>query len=377
MPHKPIRVLHIINTLSYGGAEILLREGLRVADRSEVELHFASLNDKNDLLRPDLADLGGTVTCLGLDHPRYFFRAFRRGLAYIRTRDIDIIHAHLPVSGFMARLLGRVSGRPVLYTEHSLPAAYSRPMQLISRISWGWQQYVTAISEDVEAGIHQRYGNKVPVQVICNSINTARIAPHPEAGARIRAQYGIPPEARVAGTIASLRNSPAKRMDVWLQAAQKIAEKEPSARFMIVGDGDRRPALEALAASLGLQDRVVFTGNQADVVPFLNAFDVFLLSSQYEGFGIVLIEAMACGIPVSATQVAGIRNIITPNETGLLAAFDESVAASLAQNTLRLFREPALARRLSNNGRQRVEQQYSIQNMQRSFEDIYRKLLHD
>src|SRR5690606_27090970 len=115
-----------------------------------------------------------------------------------------------------------------------------------------------------------------------------------------------PEDAPVVGTVAVLRDGPAKRLDIWLDAARRIYEKKCDTCFIIVGDGASRPGLEAKVSSFGMSEVVHFVGKQTDVRPYLAALDVFLMSSAYEGFGIALVEAMAMENAVVATNVEGV-----------------------------------------------------------------------
>jgi len=211
----------------------------------------------------------------------------------------------------------------------------------------------------------------VPVRTIWNGVNTDRFAPDIIERADARRRIGIPEDALVVGTVAVLRPSPAKRLDIWLDAARIVREREPRAEFVIVGDGSQREQLEARAKALGLADAVRFVGKQEDVRPYLAALDVFLMSSAYEGFGIALVEAMAMGVPVVATNVEGVRNIVTSGESGLLCAFDEHVAENLADRTLRLLADPALRTNLAAAGREVAVERFSIGRMQAELEAIY------
>ena len=211
----------------------------------------------------------------------------------------------------------------------------------------------------------------MPVRTIWNGVNTDRFAPDIIERADARRRIGIPEDALVVGTVAVLRPSPAKRLDIWLDAARIVREREPRAEFVIVGDGSQREQLEARAKALGLADAVRFVGKQEDVRPYLAALDVFLMSSAYEGFGIALVEAMAMGVPVVATNVEGVRNIVTSGESGLLCAFDEHVAENLADRTLRLLADPALRTNLAAAGREVAVERFSIGRMQAELEAIY------
>ena len=152
-----------------------------------------------------------------------------------------------------------------------------------------------------------------------------------------------------------------------------IAAEFPDVDFLVVGEGEERAALEALARRLGLGARVVFTGLRHDVPRLLAAVDVLALTSLYEGFPNVLLEAMATGAVAVATDVGGCRELVTSGETGLLVP--PRAPAAVAAAVGRVLRDPALARRLATAARQRVEGAFSIDVMARRTMDAYLRRL--
>ena len=211
------------------------------------------------------------------------------------------------------------------------------------------------------------------MQMVWNGVNTVRLSPVHDDGCEVRSVIGIPAEVPVIGTVAVFRDTPQKRLDVWLQAAQKIREAVPEAHFLLVGDGSLRDRLQAQAGALGLSGAVHFAGRQSNVRPYLAAMDVFLMSSAYEGFGLAPVEAMAMEVAVVATDVEGVRNVVTSGETGLLGAFDEDVATTLSELVVRLIRNPESRERLATAGRHDAVERFSIVRMQRELEEIYER----
>ena len=349
----------------------MLAEALGVADRQRFEYRYGYLQTRPADVANDLRAQGACVECFNLDNNVSILLGARRIARYIEEHDIKLVHAHLPLAGFVARLAGRLKRVPVVYTEHSPIERYHPIVRRLNVLSWRWQDQVFAISRDVEESIRRHCGGSVPVRTIWNGVNTDRFAPDIIERADARRRIGIPEDALVVGTVAVLRPSPAKRLDIWLDAARIVREREPRAEFVIVGDGSQREQLEARAKALGLADAVRFVGKQEDVRPYLAALDVFLMSSAYEGFGIALVEAMAMGVPVVATNVEGVRNIVTSGESGLLCAFDEHVAENLADRTLRLLADPALRTNLAAAGREVAVERFSIGRMQAELEAIY------
>lgn len=369
------RVLHLIKALGRGGAEVLLTEGLAVADRNQFLYSYAYLQSQPDDVAADLRVQRARVHCFHIDGNLQMLIGARRIARYLQEQDIDIVHAHLPVAGVVARLAGRLAEVPVVYTEHCPIESYHPLVRGLGLLTWRWQERVVAISEDVADSIRANAGEAVPVQTVWNGVNTKRFSSDQEDGRAVRSALGIPSEAPVIGTVAVFRDTPQKRLDVWLEVAQKVRAEVPGAQFILVGDGSLRGRLEGQAEILGLGDVAHFVGRQSDVRPYLAAMDVFLMSSAYEGFGLAPVEAMAMEVAVVATDVEGVRNVVTSGETGLLAAFDERVADTLSERTIGLIRDPERRRALASAGRRDAVARFSIVRMQRELEAIYEQAL--
>jgi glycosyltransferase involved in cell wall biosynthesis len=186
----------------------------------------------------------------------------------------------------------------------------------------------------------------------------------------VRQSFSIELDAPLVGTVAVFRTQ--KRLDQWLVAARLLAERHPGVRFLLVGDGPLRGELEAIARRAGLAERVVFAGLQQDVRPYYAALDVFLLSSEFEGLPLALLEAMAGGLPVVATAVGGVPEAIESGTHGLLVPF--GAPALLSQAVSRLLGDPELRARLGENARERVRRDFSVERMARELETIYGRI---
>lgn len=370
-----LRILHVIKALGRGGAEVLLAEGLRVADRNRFDFRYVYLQRRPDEVVADLRALGAPVESLHLESNVSMLLGARRLARHIEREKIDLVHAHLPVAGVVARAAGRLAEVPVVYTEHAPPHRYRSIPRWLNLLTWTWQDRVIAISDDVAFSIARHAPRRVPITTIWNGIDTRKFDPALFNGDEVREELKLHATSPIVGTVAVFRNTPQKRLDIWLEAARVIHEAEPYVQFLLVGDGPLRSKLEAQAARLGLAEVTHFVGRHADVRPYLAAMDVFLVSSAYEGFGIASIEAMAMAVAVVATDVEGLRNIIVPGETGFLGGFDEGVASGLANLTLDLLQDPRHRRDLGLTGRESVKQRFSIERMQAELESVYEEVL--
>jgi glycosyltransferase involved in cell wall biosynthesis len=208
------------------------------------------------------------------------------------------------------------------------------------------------------------------VRVLPNGIDLARIPPFDPDRTRARRALGFAPERRLVAQVGRLAAQ--KDYPTFLRAAALVAAELPDVDFLVVGEGDDRPALEALVFELGLGARVRFTGVRHDVPALLGAVDVLALCSRFEGFPNVVMEAMATGAVAVATDVGGARELVEPETTGLLVppgAPEEAGAAILG-----VLRGSELARRLALAARRRVEEEFAVEAMARRTVVAYEEL---
>jgi len=175
------------------------------------------------------------------------------------------------------------------------------------------------------------------VRVIHNGLTGELVPVSDEQRFAARQFLGLPQDVPVAGIVANLR--PVKRIDVFLRAAAITAQELPSARFVVVGEGDERGRLENLCAELELTDRVMFLGRRSDVMEILPAFDVGVLSSDSESFSNAVVEYMAIGLAVAATDVGGCREALGISPSGILVPLGD--AKALGQAMVKLLVDPA------------------------------------
>jgi len=206
------------------------------------------------------------------------------------------------------------------------------------------------------------------IRILHNAIPLKEKPTSPQGKRSFRAALGFFGEEKVVGYVGRL-DEPKKGLKVLLHAAAEIAAEDPSVRFVVVGDGNARAALEAEADRLGLSNSVRFWKARENVEEVYGALDVFVLPSLWEGFGISLLEAMDEGLPVAGSRVGGIPEVVVGGETGLLSPPGDVEA--LAVNLRKLLADPALRRRLGSAGRARVQAQFGISKMVEELEKIY------
>lgn len=366
-----IRVLHVIKSLGRGGAEMLLPMGLAVADRSRFEFEYAYFVPWKNAVVPDIEREGGRVTCLGGTGNLAILLASRRLARLIVDRKVDLVHAHLPIAGIAARIAGRITGTPVLYTEHNLHERYNPVTRRLNAATWGWQAGVVAVSADVATSIRRNVGEGVPVHTVLNGVNVRQFAPGVASGDDCRRSLGIPPGAPVVGTVAVFRVQ--KRLDHWLAIARRLAMDRPDAHFLMVGDGPERARMEQEAAVLGIADRVHWVGLHEDVRPFLAAMDVYLMTSEFEGLPIALLEAMAIGLVPVVTAVGGIGEVVRHMENGYVRPF--GALSEIGSDVTALLADAQARNALGMSARATVAARFSMERMQGELERLYCEVL--
>ncbi len=365
------RVFHLIKSLGRGGAEVLLAEGLAVADRERFAYGYGYFLPWKDTVVPALEAQGADVVCFDASDNARILLAARRVAQHLKTWNADLVHAHLPVAGAVARIAGRLAGVPVVYTEHNLMERYHPITRRLNLATWNRQARAIAVSADVADSIQRHTGDRVPVQTVLNGVNVRSYDPAEYDGRAVRAQWGIPTDAPLVGMIAVFRSQ--KQLPHWLAVARRVLDAVPEAHFLLVGDGPLRAEVEAGIREHGLQDRVHLAGLQEEVRPYLAAFDAYLMTSQFEGLPIALLEAMAMGVPPVVTAVGGIPELVTMGEDGYVRRY--GALDALASDLTRLLRDGAHRRTLGRAARQTVVDGFSMERMQGELEAIYERVI--
>ncbi len=366
-----IRILHIIKSLGRGGAETLLVENLRLSQLHNVDYHYLYFLPWKNQLVPELEQYGGKVTCLPARNNLQMMTLVQDVRRYIRQHQISLVHAHLPWAGLVARLACKGSHVPLIYTEHNKQERYHWATRLLNKWTFGMQQQVVAVSNDVKVSIFCHIGQTVPVQTVVNGIDTVKFQRQQSAALQLKEELGIDPAVPVIGTVAVFRQQ--KRLDRWLELFAAVHRQYPQVRGLLVGDGPLRTELQSRANALGLEKAVLFPGLQANSVRWMSAMDIFLMTSDFEGMPLALLEAMSSGCAVVSTSVGGVPEVISHGKNGLLAAAGDDQA--LEQCIVDLVNDPARRMQLAAAGRQTVQAHYSLTGMVDALESLYKNIL--
>lgn len=367
-----LRVLHVIAQGNLAGTEM-------VATR-------LALGQTARGVEPAVAILyrGGPIEAL-LD--RYGIRCFRvdaptnrspaaclRFIGILKRFRPDVLHMH--DARVWASLLGWMFHRGVrVHTihNHMTDDAIGRRLRAIYRLTrWTYSGFVAVSQPTLDAVARAAGLPRSRCTVIPNGIPIAEFRARHDLRTS-KAKLGCPPDAPVIGFVG--RQTPQKGVDEFLLTCVEIKLRLPAARFWILGDGEDRERHVALAGRLGLDDRVTFWGNQPEVQRWLSAMDVYLMTSRWEPFGLVVIEAMAAGVPVLGFVPAdgALSTIVRNGETAIL--LPERDPAALAQLTVCVLQDRALRDRLVREAAKDVEERFDASLMVDRYLSLYSALM--
>ena len=291
----------------------------------------------------------------------------------LRQSQPDVVHTHLLHADLYGVLLARMAGAKGVVTSRHNDNAFRRklPMRLLHRGLWAMTDQGIAISDairgfciDVE-GVRPRR-----ISTIRYGIESDRFAQNVEqARNQLREQLNLPPDAVLVGTMSRLIYQ--KGITYALRAFASIQENYPDAHLIITGDGILREALETEAQALNLRSH--FLGWQPEPTHILAAYDVLLMPSLWEGFGLVMLEAMAQGIPIIGSRVSAIPEVIADEETGLLVPSGD--VDGLATAIDRMLSDAQRRQAMGAAGKERLIERFSASHMAQKTLEVYEKAL--
>ncbi|MEV4560324.1 glycosyltransferase [Kitasatospora sp. NPDC049285] len=356
------RVLWLAKGLGRGGAEQLLVNCARHADRSRFDIEVAYVLPYKDALVPALEQAGVAVHCLG-DAPGALWPLRLRAL--LAERRYDLVHTHMPVPAVAARVLtvGRRSPR-LVHTEHNVWERYRPATRWANALTYRRNAAVIAVSHAVGDTIARRRPGDW-LTVVHHGPDLGDAPSGPAARRAARAELGLPPDALVIGTVGNLT---AKKDQATLLAAFALLRRaHPDAVLVLVGAGPLEAELRSLAG-----ESVVFAGSRADVPALLPGWDVFTLSSRQEGLPVALMEAMTSGLPAVVTRVGGMPEVLDDGEQGRLVPAGDPAALAAALGELAA--DPGLRERMGAAARERSKS-FDVAGAQRAIERVYTRVL--
>lgn len=361
-------MFQLIKSFGRGGAETLLLAMFGARDEKRFRFTFGYFLHWKNQVADELRVQGAEVHCFDADGNLGMLRRIFSVSSYLKKQQIDILHCHLPWAGLVGRVAGWMAGVKVVYTEHNKQERYHFVTRWLNRVTFSWQGCAIAVSQEVAASISTNISSRLPVHVVTNGVDLSLYFKDKRVRDESRATHGIEEGCLVIGLVAVFRVQ--KRLRLWLETAAAVKPKLHRVKFMLVGDGPCRQEVEDTIRSLSLSEFVLLPGLQKDPRPYYACFDLFLMTSEFEGLPVALLEAMAMEIPVVATNAGGTGEVINHEKEGLLFPV-ASNAEELATACASLLSDEKRRTAYGRHARQRISEQFSIDRMMRRIEDIY------
>lgn len=377
-----LRVTHILEATVGGTARHLLDVGCGLAGEGfQVEALLSARPEESFAEGARrLAAAGVAVTWVPMVRelsPRDDARAARLLAAHLRHSRPDLVHTHSSKAGALGRLAATLARVPVVV--HS-PHAFAFQMRVgtarrglylaIERALARRTHCLVAVSAAEAALACSRAGYpKERVAIIENGVDPEGAAP-PEEGAALRRELGIAPAAPVVLFAGRLVEQ--KAPEVLVAAAVAVLDRHPNAVFLLAGEGPLRPRLEAEIARAGRTANIRLLGHRSDMARLYATAQLFVLPARWEGLPYALLDALRAGLPVVASEIPALREVVVHADAGLLVPPDDPPA--LAAAMARLLDDPAGAARLGAAGRACVREHYTVQRQVRQLAALYRRL---
>ena len=392
MTVRPRTIAHVVTCLQIGGLERVLVNLVRGFRGRDCRQLVVCLEEGGSFVG-EVEALGARVIVLG-KQPGMSWKTIRQMAKLFRQGGVEIVHTHNPRPHFHGVVAGVLAAVPVrVHTKHGRNYPHMKKRVLLNRaLSW-FTDAIVPVSDNAGAvALNIEKVNPRKIRRIWNGVDVGLYKPVESRESRVESQNPQPltlnPRPLSIGTVARL--SPEKDQQTMLSAFKLVLEQWPRSgakseasglksavsalpRLVFVGDGPCMEELRNEANRLGLDRHVDFLGARNDVSALLPSMDVFTLSSLSEGISMTILEAMACGVPIVASDVGGNREIVQPPQCGLIVPARDPQA--LAAAYLELLRDPARCAQMAAAGRQRVVDHFSLEAMVRQYSALYDELL--
>ena len=365
------KVLHIVKSLDRGGAEILLLETLKLHNKEEFDFFYIYfLSWKNKLVK-EINEQGGTVVNLTSKNNIQILFQILRLIKFIKNNKIQIIHCHLPWTGIVSRVVGKISNIPVIYSEHNKQERYHFITRFLNKITYNWHNLAIAVSEDVKNSINKNIHPKSKVEVVYNGVNTDSFNRDVYTKMKVRRDLNIGDTTIILGNICVFRKQ--KRLDKWVDLFEKVNKQSPDSIGLLVGAGILFDEIKSYIKDKNLEHKILLVGLQTNVKQYLNIIDRFVSTSEFEGLPIALLEAMSMQCAVAVTNAGGVKEVINNSINGFMVDIDR--IDLLEESVIKLTVDQELRMLMGTNARNTVEERFSIKTTTKQIEDCYNKIL--
>ncbi len=379
-------ICHVITKLELGGAQ-------------EVALYAVSHLDRSKFRPCLIAGSGGLLTdeakaIPGVDvhilsslarqvHALADLAAFIELIRLFRRLRPTIVHTHSSKAGILGRWAAWCARVPVIiHTIHGYGITPAQPLWLrrmlilLERMTgWITTYWIAVAQTDIEKGVEWGLFERTQASVVRPGIDPQPFQTVLSATTRhaLRAEFGAGPGDYLVGTVACLK--PQKAPEDFVSVAKRVCDAVPQARFVLIGDGDLRPRVESMIEQNGLSDRLHLAGWRRDVSAAMKSFDAFLLTSHWEGLPRVLLEARTIGLPVVATRVGGVAEVIAEGRHGSLS--DAGDVEGLASQLIRVLQGRSGQWHGESHSVEALPKEFHLEEMVKQYESLYDSLLNN
>ncbi len=307
-----IKVLHVIDHLGYGGAPIVVKSIVERLNSNDIEIFVCALRTNQEAI-PIQTNL------ISLNYNKYNPFSFREIVKLCKKNKIDIIHAHLQKSVISSLLAGIFCNAKIIVHEHGpvFRKGTGFMYRLLFKSLASKATLAIANSQATKTALQEKINlPEQSIHIVNNFVDVSRFDPNLYDRKAVRNTLGLKNDNTTIGFVGRLDHC--KGIDLLIRALQSLTEKDQKYRLVIVGNGSQKESLEQMTHQLGLNDKVIFTGLSKNPAELMCVFDMAVIPSRREAFGITAIEFMRMKIPVIASNAGGLVELIQDNKTGLL-----------------------------------------------------------
>jgi len=371
-PRKPARVLHVIDSLHLGGAQEVVMNLATRGNRSDFSHEVATMHG-HGVYWERMAALG--IPLHSLSPHKLLPWYLPRLAAMLSGGRFDILHCHLVASNIFAKPIGALCRVPVIINHDHTNDAYRASQRLrlaLDTFSNRFATHLIAVSDSCRQFLIER--EHLPagkISLVLNAIDLDRYAPDSCDRESARRTLGVPTGVPIVAGVGRL--NPQKNFSLFVEMAVHVRRYIPDAHFLLAGEGPEELLLREKVREAELTGCWTFSGYVADTRLVYRAADALVMPSLFEGLPMTLLEAMAMRVPVIASALDGIAEVVTDGRDGFLVS--GQYAGDFAGRTIRVLSDPALAKRIGEEANGTVAGRFSVGRMTSQVEDIYRRFL--
>jgi len=370
---KKVKLLQITHDLSIGGLQQVVLNICKYIDRSIFDVSILCLRSTGEYAH-DLEEMGINIACLDRSGTAKDYFNFLKIRKFLLAGEFNIIHTHNTepfIDGTLSALISNV--KTLIHTDHARNFPDHKHYMFAEWVMSHFAYRVVGVSEHTAYNlIRYESINPSKVVVIKNGIDCEKYSPKVDSG-NLRDSLDIDGNFPILGLC--VRLSKQKGIVYLLRALPEVIKIFPKTRLVIVGSGREEKFLKNLSHEIGVDKNVIFLGARTDIPQLIKLFDIYVLPSLWEGLPMVVLESMATGCPIIATDVGGNGSVIQHNINGSL--IPPKKPAAISNEIIRLSSDPSLRRRYMDNGLDTVHKDYCAQIMTRKYESLYLRKCND